>query len=81
MNIDGLNEATDPQGTAEARTVLRAALQHCTDSGVSQDAMLAALLSETLQRLVATYGPQGVAAVLHQAGNVIRDGTLVQLRQ
>ncbi|MDX2203375.1 MAG: hypothetical protein NW223_11550 [Hyphomicrobiaceae bacterium] len=81
MDIDCLNEAGDPNGTAQARAILRAALQHCADKGVSQDAVLTALLSEALLRLVATYGPQGVAAALHQAGDVIADGVLARLRQ
>jgi hypothetical protein len=75
------NESSEPADVGEARAIILGALQSCADAGLSQEAVLTVLLSETLPRLVEAYGPQGVAAVLQHAGDVIAAGSLVQLRQ
>jgi hypothetical protein len=59
-DLDLLKPATDASGVklpmryAEALTQVRTAISRCTDAGIPNDTVLAAL--ELLPRLVSTYG-------------------------
>ena len=50
----------------DALTELRAAIARCHTAGIPGDTTLAALLVETMPRLVEAYGAEGAAAMLGQ---------------
>ena len=50
----------------DALTELRAAIARCDTAGIPGDTTLAALLVETMPRLVEAYGAEGAAAMLGQ---------------
>jgi hypothetical protein len=64
-----------PPHFAEALTEVRAAISRCTDAGIPNDTVLAALMTELMPRLISAYGPAGVASVLGRiAGEIATAG-------
>ena len=53
-----------PPHFAEALMEVRAAISRCTEAGIPNDTVLAALMTELMPRLVSVYGPAGVASLL-----------------
>ena len=51
-------------GLSEALMRVRAAITSCRAAGIPENALLAALMIETMPRLVDAYGASGVASVL-----------------
>jgi hypothetical protein len=71
-----------PPRFAEAVGIVRAAIRECESRGVPVDSVLAALMTETLPRLVAAYGPHGVAGVFGRlAGEIATRGAPTRTRQ
>ena len=54
----------------EAWQLVRDTLAYCETQGISNEAVMAALFSELLPRMVAHYGPQHVAATFGRMANM-----------
>lgn len=71
-NLDLLQPACDacgvtlPPRVAEALTVMRGAISHCTDAEIPNDTVIAALMTELIPAMVGAYGAGGVAFLLRQ---------------
>ena len=64
-----------PPQFAEALAEVRAAISRCSDAGIPNDTVLAALMTEVVPRLVSAYGAAGVASLLGQlAGEIATAG-------
>jgi hypothetical protein len=71
-----------PPRFTEAVEIVRAAIRQCEQREIPVDSILAALMTELLPRLVAAYGPQGVAGVFGRlAGEIATGGAPRRTRQ
>ena len=71
-----------PPRFAEAVEIVRTAIRECESRGLPTDSVLAALMTELLPRLIAAYGPHGVAGVFgHLAGKIGAGGAPPRTRQ
>lgn len=64
--LDDVSDAQFPPRFADALAELRAAIARCHATGIPEDTTLAALMVETMPRLVEAYGASGAAAMLGQ---------------
>ncbi|TQV69727.1 hypothetical protein [Denitrobaculum tricleocarpae] len=74
--LEPLDEVSDdhlPPRFSDALTELRAAIARCHTAGIPEDTTLAALLVETMPRLVEAYGADGAAAMLGELAQEISD--------
>jgi hypothetical protein len=75
---DRLENSADDEaapGYGVAIVEIRAAIAKCEEARIPVDSVLAALMAELMPRLVAAYGPAGVASVLGRvAGEISRVG-------
>jgi hypothetical protein len=79
--IDPATVAPPPR-FAEATEIVRAAIRQCEERAIPVDSILAALMTELLPRLVAAYGPHGVAGVFGRlAGEIAAGGAPKRTRQ
>jgi len=76
--IDDLQSVRAPEGFLEARQQIRAALAACDDAGLPAETVTTALLAEVMPRLVAAYGPNGVAEMLKRLADVIGGSRAMQ---
>lgn len=61
---EAMDGTTAPPRIAEARAILRRALQRAETSKIPEQTSAAALLAEALPRIIACYGPAQTAALL-----------------
>lgn len=53
-----------PEGFHEASRIVRSAIQSCEAEGYSDEAIVTAMLTEVMPRVVGAYGPTAVAVIL-----------------
>jgi hypothetical protein len=71
-----------PAGFVEALGHIQDTVVSCVEKGIPGETVLAAMLAETLPRLVALYGPTGVAGILGQlASEIATNGNPSTIRQ
>jgi hypothetical protein len=63
-----------PPGFLQARDCLRSGIGQANASAIPETSLLAALLAETLPRLVNTYGPAQAAVILSRLAHDIGSG-------
>jgi hypothetical protein len=76
--IDDLHSVPAPEGFLEARQHICAAIAACEDAGLPSETVTTALLAEVMPRLVAAYGPIGVAEMLKRLADVIGSSYMMQ---
>ena len=64
--VDDASGVEQPPRFAEALQQVRAVIARCDNAGIPSDALIVALMTELMPRLVQAYGSDGVAAVLNQ---------------
>lgn len=69
-----------PPGFLQARDCVRSGIGQANASGVPETFLLAALLAETLPRLVNAYGPAQAAVILSRLAHDIGAGTAPNCR-
>ena len=72
---DKIRPTSLPHHECEGRGAIRAGIREAETKGLSGSMLLAALISETLPRLVNAYGPANAALILTRIARDIRTGT------
>lgn len=62
-----------PEGFPQAINHIRSAIMACSQEGISQETVLAALMAELMPMLSACYGPRGVSTVLGKVATAMGD--------
>ena len=74
LSADELDSGTFPPDFSIARDAIRTAIAQAAAAGAPDETTLAALLAETLPRLVNAYGPQHAAIILARLAHDIGAG-------